>query len=66
MRKICLIKSKNYRKYKNPKTSYIFNKILFLFTISETCGSDDEQIFKEGESFEILEVISLINKMLEC
>ena len=49
-----------YRKLKNPKVSYIFEKILVLSIICSKCGSKDEKIFKEKESLEVLKILGLI------
>ena len=48
MKKICCIKGNIYRKFKNPKLSYIFEKTLVLSII--WCCSKDKKIFKEEES----------------
>ena len=55
----CVICGK-YRKFNNPKISYIIEKTLFLSIICSECENEDEKIFKE-ESTEILEMLDLIN-----
>ena len=49
-----------FRKLSAPKISYIFGKILVLSIIGSKCGNNNEKIFKEEESIEILKVLSLI------
>ena len=38
-----------------------FDKILLYYIICNNCGSEDEKIFKEEESIEILKILGLIN-----
>ena len=45
---------------KNPKIAYIFDKTLVISIICDKCGSNDEKIFKEEESIEILKIHGLI------
>ena len=42
----CVIFDK-YRKFKNSKISYLFEKTLDLFIISSKCKNEDEKTFKE-------------------
>ena len=37
----------NYEKFKNPKISYILEKILVLSIICSKCENEDEKVFKE-------------------
>ena len=46
IKKIYCIKCNNYGKFKNPKTSYIFDKTLVLSIIFHKCGSNNGKIFK--------------------
>lgn len=50
--------SNKYRKFKNPKISSIFKKILVLLVLCGKSGSGHNAIFKE-ESIEILKNICL-------
>ena len=43
--------------------SYIFEKTLFLFIISSKCENEDEKVFKEEESTEILKILGLIKNV---
>ena len=36
-----------HRKFKNPKISYIFDKILVCSINFDKCGNNDEKILKE-------------------
>ena len=52
-----------YRKLKNPKISYIFEKILVLSVICSKCRNEDEKIFKEEKSIEMLKILQLIKNV---
>ena len=65
MKEIYCVKCNKYRKLKNPRISYIFDETLSLSTICDKCSSNDEKIFKEEESIEILGILSLINNLSE-
>ena len=54
----CVICGK-YRKFENLKISSIFEKALVLSIICSKCGNEDEKIFKEEESTEILKILGL-------
>ena len=43
--------------------SYIFEKTLVISIIFSTCENEDEKIFKEEESIEILKVLGLIKSI---
>ena len=63
MKKIHCIKCNKYRKIYNPKKSYIFDKLLAVSIICDTYRSNDEKLFKEEVSIEILRITGLINNM---
>ena len=65
MKKIYCIKCNKYSSLKNPNISYIFDKTLVLSIICDKCSSEEENIFKEEESIEILKILGLINNMNE-
>ena len=44
MEKIYCIKCDKYKKLKNPKIQYIFDKTLVLSIICDRCGSNDENV----------------------
>ena len=55
------MKCEKYKKFMKPKVSYICYKTLLLSSICNKCGSEDDKIFKEEVSLEILKILSLIN-----
>ena len=55
----CIICDK-WRKFKNPKKSYIFEKTLVLSIICCKCKNEGETIFKEEESIEISKILGFI------
>ena len=57
----CLICS-TYRKFEKPKISCLLEKTLVLFIICSKCKNEDEKLFKEDESIEILKTLDLILK----
>ena len=63
MKKLYCVICGKYRKFKNPKISYIFEKILVPSIICSKCTNEDEKIFKEEESFEILKIHGLIENV---
>ena len=62
--KIYCIKFNKYRKFKNPKISYIFDKTLVLSFICNKC-INDEKIFKEEKSIQIWKILGLVNNISE-
>ena len=52
-----------YRKFEKPKVSYFLEKTLFLSIICSKCKNEDEKIFKEAESIEILKILGLIENI---
>ena len=54
-----------YRKIENPKISYLLEKTLVLSIICSKCKDEDEKIFKEEDSIEILKILDLINNIEE-
>ena len=64
MKKIyCLISGK-YRTFEKPKISYLLEKTLVLSIICSKCKNEHENIFKEGDSIEIIKVLGLIENMI--
>ena len=53
------IYSVNYE-FENPKISCIFNKTLVLSITCSKCGNNNDRIFKEEESIDILKILGLI------
>ena len=52
-----------YRKFEKPKKSYISEKALVLSIICSKCKNEDEKLFKEEESIEILKILGLIENI---
>ena len=52
-----------YGKLEKPKISYILEKKSVLSIISSKCKNEDEKIFKEEESIEILKILDLIENV---
>ena len=49
MKKLCCVICGKYRKFKNPKISYNFEKDISFSVICSKCENEDEKIFKEEE-----------------
>ena len=63
MKKIyCLICGK-YIKFEKSKISHLLEKTLVRSIICSKCKNEDEEIFKEEESIEILKILGLINNI---
>ena len=52
-----------YRELENTEILYIFEKALVLSIICSKCGKEDEKIFKEKESIEILKILCFIENI---
>ena len=63
MEKIYFVTCGKYRKLKNLKTSYIFEKTLLVFITCSESENEDEKIFKEEESIDILKMLCLIKNI---
>ena len=60
MKKLYCVICGKHRKFEKPKISYIFEKTLVLSIICSECENEDEKMFKEEESTEILKILGLI------
>ena len=60
MKKLYCVICGKYRKFEKPEISYILEKTLVL---SIKCKNEDEKIFMEEESTEILKVLGLIENI---
>ena len=58
----CVICGK-YRKFEKTKISYLLEKTLVLSTICSKCKNEDEKVFKEENSIEILKILGLIENI---
>ena len=63
MKKLYCVICRKYRKFEKPKLLYVLEKTLLLSIIWIKCKHEDEKIFKEEDSIEILEILGLIEKM---
>ena len=61
MKKLYYIICGRYRKFKNPTISFVFKKkTLVLSIICSKCKNENEKLFKEEESIEMLKISSLM------
>ena len=63
MKKLYCFICDKYRKFENPKTSYLFEKTLVLSIICSKCKNKYGKLFKEEESIEILRILVLIKNI---
>ena len=49
-----------YRKFQKPKISHFIEKNLVISVVCSNCKKEDEKIFKEEESIELLKILGLI------
>ena len=63
MNKLYCVMCSKYRKFEKPKISYLLEKTLVLSIICSKCKNEDEKIFKEEESIEILKILGLIENI---
>ena len=59
MKKLYCVICGKYRKFEKPKISYLLEKTLVFFIICSKCKNEDEILFKEEESIEILKILGL-------
>ena len=59
MKKLYCVICGNYRKFEKPEISYLLEKTLVLSIIFSNYKNEDEKVFKEEESIEILKIIGL-------
>ena len=64
MKKLYCIICGKYRKFQKPKITYTLEKTLVLSIICIKCKNENEEIFKEEESIEILKILGLIQNGL--
>ena len=63
MKKLYCVICGKYRKFKNPKISYIFGKALVLTIIYIKCKNEDGKTLKEEKSIEILKSLGLLENI---
>ena len=57
MKKLYCVICGKCRKFEKPKISYLLEKALFFSIICSKCKNEDQKIFKEEESIEILKIL---------
>ena len=55
----CII-SCNYTKFEKPKIAHLLERTLVFSIICSRCKNEDETLFKEEESIEILKILGLL------
>ena len=63
MKNIYCVNCGKFRNSQNPEISNTFEKTLVLSIICSSCENEDEQIFKEEKSIEILKTLRLIKNI---
>ena len=52
-----------YRRFEKHKIAYLLEKTLVISIVCSKCKIEDEKIFKEKESVEILKILDLIENI---
>ena len=60
MKKLYCVICGKYRKFENPKISYLLKKKLVLSIICSKCKNEGEKLFRKEEAIEILKILGLI------
>ena len=60
MKKLYCVICLKYRKFEKPKISFFLEKALVISIICSQCKNEDEKLFEEEDSFEILKILVLI------
>ena len=63
MQKLYCVICGQYTKFKNSKISNILKKTLVILIICSKSKNEDEKIFKEEESIEILKCLGLVENI---
>ena len=63
MKKLYYLICAKYKKFEKPKISYLLERAVVLSIICSKCKNEDEKIFKEEESIEILKILGLIENI---
>ena len=63
MKKLYCVDCGKYRKFAKPKMSCLLEKTLVLSIICSKSKNEDEKLFKEEKSIEILKVLGLIENI---
>ena len=65
MKKLYCANCSKYRKFEKSKISYLLEKTLVPSIICSKCKNEDEKIFQEEKSIEMLKILGLINNIKE-
>ena len=63
MKKLYCVICGKYNKFEKPKISYLLQNTLVLSIVCSKCKNQDENLFKEKESIEILKILGLIENI---
>ena len=63
MKKLYCVICGMFIKFEKPKLSYLLEKTLVPSVICSKCKNEDQKIFKQEESIEILKIIGLIENI---
>ena len=63
MKKLYWVICGKYRKFEKPQIPYLLEKTLVFSIICSKCKNEDEKLFKEEESIEILKILGLIENI---
>ena len=63
MKKIYCVNWNKYRKFKNPKISFIFNESVVPSINCDKCSSNSDTKFKKEESIKILKILGLMHNI---
>ena len=63
MKKLYCVICGKYRKFEKPKIWYLLEKTLLLTIICSKCKDEDEKMFKEEDSVEVLKILGLIENI---
>ena len=63
MKKLYCVLCGKYRKFEKPKISYVLEKTLVFSIICSKGKNEDEKMFKEKESIEMLKILDLVNNI---
>ena len=65
MKKLYCVIYNQHRNFEKPEISYFLDNTLVLSIIYSKCKNEDERIFKEEKSIEILKILGLVNNTEE-
>ena len=63
MNKLCCVTCGKNKKFEKRKMLYLLEKTLVLSIICNKCKNEDEKLFKEEESIEMLKILGLIENI---